>query len=155
MLTDSDKEKFVLVTAVEAGIPTELLKVEKKKNISIKGMKNKLIAKLESDYAMTEEVASWAVNSWRLALNVLDDDEEEAWIKTDHSLFGDEIPLRILRLFFIIDCSYSMEESKIQALNHSIRSFISMMRALNARRVGEEIEVQVLKFSNEADLHVG
>lgn len=67
---------------------------------------------------------------------------------------GGELANRPLHFIWIADCSYSMEGSKIQSLNHAIREAIPAMQSVAADNVNAEVLVRAVKFSDGAKWHV-
>lgn len=58
------------------------------------------------------------------------------------------IARRTMVLFFIFDTSYSMDGSKIGALNQAIREVIPMLGDISANNADAEIKIAALKFSS-------
>lgn len=67
---------------------------------------------------------------------------------------GGELATRPLHFIWILDCSYSMEGSKIQELNHAIKDAIKPMQDVAADNVNAEVLVRAVKFSNGAKWHI-
>lgn len=67
---------------------------------------------------------------------------------------GGELATRPLHFIWIADCSYSMDGSKIESLNHAIKEAIPAMRQVAADNVNADVLVRAVKFSNGAQWHV-
>ena len=63
-------EVFVLSTAVEENVPSELLKYKDSNKLSLQSLIVQLKERLKENYAFAEPAALWAVESWALALNI-------------------------------------------------------------------------------------
>lgn len=63
---------------------------------------------------------------------------------------GEELTGRILRFFWIVDCSYSMLGEKIDTLNHAIKSVIPSMKDEADNNPNARLMVRALKFSDGA-----
>lgn len=70
------REINVLVNAIEERVPLDLLAGSRSMPLEL--LLTRLEKRLEEQTAMTAEAASWAVESWALALNVATDEEIEA-----------------------------------------------------------------------------
>ena len=62
-------EIHVLVTTLEAGVPINLAKA---KGIPVQVTMARLTRNIIDDYGLSEEVARWAVESWALAIGVVE-----------------------------------------------------------------------------------
>lgn len=70
------REVNVLVNAIEERVPLDLLAARRSTPLEL--LLTRLEKRLEEQTAMTAEAASWAVESWALALNIATDAEIEA-----------------------------------------------------------------------------
>lgn len=70
------REINVLVNAIEERVPLDLLAAGS--SMPLEALLKRLKKRLEEHTAMTAEAASWAVDSWALALNITTDAEIEA-----------------------------------------------------------------------------
>lgn len=68
---------------------------------------------------------------------------------------GGRIARRVLNIFFIADRSGSMEGAKIGALNQAIREVIEPLRQAAAAHPQVEMKVRAIRFSDDADWHIG
>ena len=60
-----------------------------------------------------------------------------------------EIPRRAMTLFFVIDKSFSMEGSKIGAVNEAVENVIPMLGEISNSNADAEIKVAALEFSTD------
>ena len=67
MCREQKKEISGIMTALEEGIPTAIMKPD----FSIEITRKLLILKLENDRGLAKEVAEWSVDTWAIALGVL------------------------------------------------------------------------------------
>ncbi len=65
------REINLLVNALEEHIPRELLNASK--GTPYESLRNRLVRRLHEDRGLVEDYASWAVDSWALALGVISD----------------------------------------------------------------------------------
>ena len=63
----------------------------------------------------------------------------------------DQLPRRVLTVFFLVDTSGSMSGGKISSLNVAIRETIPMLETLSSENTNTEIKVAALQFSSGCD----
>ena len=61
------KEIHVLISALENDIPGELLSSQ---NVPFEILRNRLVKKLTDEFALTEQGASWSIDTWAFALEI-------------------------------------------------------------------------------------
>ena len=67
---DYKKEVHVLVSALENGIPGELLSSQ---NVPYEVIKTRMVKKLCDDIALAEQAAGWSIDTWAFALKIKDE----------------------------------------------------------------------------------
>jgi tetratricopeptide (TPR) repeat protein len=61
------KEIHVLVSALENGIPGELLSSQ---NVPFEILRNRLVKKLSGEFALADQAAGWSIDTWAFALEI-------------------------------------------------------------------------------------
>jgi uncharacterized protein YegL len=135
----------LLIAALEQKVAQELLKPTAL--IPVAMQLDRLAQRLHDTVGIKEDFAYWAVESWALALNVI----QQPMPKQTAQSISNISPLHFI---WIVDCSNSMEGSKIESLNHAIKEFIPTMRQVAADNANAEVLIRVVKFSNSAQWHV-
>ena len=63
----------------------------------------------------------------------------------------DQLPRRVLTVFFLIDTSGSMQGGKISSLNVAIRDTLPMLESLSSENTDTEIKIVALQFASGCD----
>lgn len=63
----------------------------------------------------------------------------------------DQLPRRVLTVFFLIDTSGSMQGGKISSLNVAIRDTLPMLESLSSENTDTEIKIAALQFASGCD----
>ena len=60
----------------------------------------------------------------------------------------DEVPRRVMVLFFVIDTSGSMEGEKIQSVNTSVREALEDVKSFSASNPDGKVKIAAMEFSS-------
>ena len=67
----------------------------------------------------------------------------------------DEVAKKVLHFFLLVDCSGSMQGSKIASLNHAVAEALPAIRDAMQGHPEVSVKFRAIKFSNTASWHIG
>lgn len=72
-------------------------------------------------------------------------------MKTDPFAIVDEIPRKVMTLFYLVDTSGSMSGAKIGALNTAVRETLPILEEISKTNSDAKIKIAVLEFSSRCE----
>ena len=69
-------------------------------------------------------------------------------MKNDPFAIVDEIPRKVMTLFYLVDTSGSMAGAKIGALNTAVRETLPIIKEISENNSDSKIKISVLEFSS-------
>ena len=72
-------------------------------------------------------------------------------METDPFAIIDEIPRKIMTMFYLVDTSGSMSGAKIGALNTAVRETLPIIKEISENNSDSKIKISVLEFSSGCD----